>query len=386
MNQTSKASALSGVRKATFYMLMFLQVFLVALVLYGIFTGVRGYQVYVGLKVAQRAPSSDLVGVYQPDSELGYVHVAGASGRQVMPIGDDIPLYIDRYGFRVPAAGQQRALENADRPAIMTLGCSYTFGDAVLAEDTYTEKAGHILGRSVVNGGVSGFGLANMLLWAQRRVSEVQPDYLVVQFSPWLVRRAVEEFSLTRVGLASVPYFTDSDHGVALAPLAFPTKLDQVPLDHYRGTESGVLDFVSFWWKVGLPLFSHDDFQLLKFRIGQKLGWQPPPSENFDEIIRMAYSEFGRIAEANNAKLVVIALSNAEEFFVPADIFPPGTIMVNAEHELISRLPEESLEAYQHSYWNWRGDPLQLVDTHPNPVAHGIIAEALAREIMAVDQ
>jgi lysophospholipase L1-like esterase len=44
-------------------------------------------------------------------------------------------------------------------------------------------------------------------------------------------------------------------------------------------------------------------------------------------------------------------------------------------------LGEHTQSDYQLAYGHWRGEPPQLLDTHPNAVAHGRIAEAILQAL-----
>jgi hypothetical protein len=51
---------------------------------------------------------------------------------------------------------------------------------------------------------------------------------------------------------------------------------------------------------------------------------------------------------------------------------------------MLDSLDYGSIEEYKEAYGIWRGNPLQLVDLHPNERVHRIIAEALI-ETLAID-
>ena len=364
-------------RTLMFYLLLVLQLGLLALLLYGAGTVFRGYALYTGIKAGQHG---FVGGLHQADPELGYRLVAGASGYQLMSIGDPVPIHIDDFGFRVSSTASQSG-EWSERPLLMTFGCSFTFGDAVPAEQTYTSVSGEILGGRAVNAGVSGHGLASMVIHARARVPEVRPRYLVVQFSPWLVRRALTEFAPARGWLAPVPYYVDGADAVEIAPPPFLARADRLDVDYFRSSPAGLLDFIRFSWQVSLPLYLHDDFNLLALRSKQWLGVVPKPASDPYRVIRSAYQEMADIARQNDARLVVLMMSNAEGFNVEQGLFPADALLVNAERALEQQLDDKTLSAYQWRYWQVRGNPPQIIDEHPNALAHRIIAETLANAI-----
>ena len=56
--------------------------------------------------------------------------------------------------------------------------------------------------------------------------------------------------------------------------------------------------------------------------------------------------------------------------------------MVDAEAALWEELPVRTEDSYSRTYMQWRGDPPVLVDRHPNPAAHRIIADSVLRELI----
>jgi hypothetical protein len=56
-------------------------------------------------------------------------------------------------------------------------------------------------------------------------------------------------------------------------------------------------------------------------------------------------------------------------------------VVVRAQEVLNGRVPEATKEAYQRRFAHWRGQPPELVDTHPNSAAHEIIADAIVAAI-----
>src|SRR5207244_948791 len=133
-------------------------------------------------------------------------------------------------------------------------------GDAVAAEEAWPFVAAQMLGGTAANAGVCGYGLAQMLLLAERLVPSVAPDYLVVQYSPWLATRAQSPLGPSRFGYLPTPYFFDQDGTAQLQDPVFRTIVPDLVVDPYRASPRSLGDFVSFVATVALPLHLHDDF------------------------------------------------------------------------------------------------------------------------------
>jgi hypothetical protein len=78
---------------------------------------------------------------------------------------------------------------------------------------------------------------------------------------------------------------------------------------------------------------------------------------------------------------VVILSIDARPVRVAPGIFPEGAEVIDAHAELLRRLENADNGTYRKHYAHWRGEPPVLVDPHPNPEAHRIIAEAVGARI-----
>src|SRR5215470_8398141 len=164
--------------------------------LYFVYTARRTHALYFYVKTNQRGWRGL---VYRWDAELGFAPIANSVGAETFPTGDEIPARFDQDGFRIPLDDAKNTTRG-QHPSVLTLGCSFTYGAAARAEDTYPYLVGQNLGGSAHNAAVSSYGLSQMLILARRLVPAQKPDYLLVQYSPWLVSRALDPFAPTYFG------------------------------------------------------------------------------------------------------------------------------------------------------------------------------------------
>jgi hypothetical protein len=338
--------------------------------------------IYKNIKTNQRGWQGK---VHVADVKLGFSPVRNTVGAQVFPMGKDIPIRYDEDGFRAPV----EALESSkpSRPLILALGCSFTYGAAIYAKDAYPYLVGKSLKGTSKNAGVCSYGLSQMLLLARELVPTHKPDYLLVQYSPWLVKRARRPFAPSYFGKLPKPFFYEKDHHFAIYPPVFLNKIMGLPVSRYRKKPASWTDAFSFYCKVGFPLIFHDNFNMLKYGIFKKLGMIPIPTSENKRLIKYVYTEMNRLAKKSKAKMVIIVLGNnatAEE--VNQNLFPSDALLVNAQYALLRRLPVPNHENYLRAYAHWRGNPPKMVDKHPNEVAHRIIADAVVSEIKRVDR
>jgi hypothetical protein len=359
-------------KKPLFYIVMFLMpaaVFALCSLSYIAYKTVRLFHVPGGWKGTIHA--------FHP--QLGDAPVPNARGSQVLQGGPDIPTWSDEDGFRIPDSG--RASSHA-RPLILALGCSFTYGYATRAEDTYPYLVGQGLNGESKNAGVAGYGLCQMFLRAKKLLPALKPDYLLVQYSPWLVDRAQTPFQELHIGRIPTPYFYEKDSHFAVHPPVYPTMVFDFPFDRYITAQGKWIDGWSFYWNVSVPLWVSDGFHLLKYSLGRGIGSIPKPTGSREGLITYAYNEINAIAHENGAKMVIVVLG-----YEPTPVtlnehwFPSDALVVNAQDTLIERLPIKNTEIYLKEYAHWRGSPPVVVDMHPNERAHRIIADALVSAI-----
>lgn len=145
-------------------------------------------------------------GVYDP--LLGYVPQPGYSGKQNVW---QAQVTITPDGVRSNGA------EPPPGTPVVAVGDSFTFGDEVSDEATWPAGLERRLGRPVVNGGVFGYGLDQMVLRAEQLLPQSGADTLIVSIIPEDVWRC--EFSYR---YAWKPYFSIEDGALVLENVPVP--------------------------------------------------------------------------------------------------------------------------------------------------------------------
>jgi hypothetical protein len=329
---------------------------------------------------ARKNPRAGVAPIYKADPVLGYVHVPNSRGFDILPIEARIPAWIDEHGFRVPVDGQ----ETKHRPLILALGCSFTYGAVCLAEDTYPHKLAQLLGGSELNAGVSGYGLAQMLIAAERLIPEYKPDYVVVQYSHWLLDRSLKEFAPVRFALQPVPYFTDGNDGssISIAPPVFETAAFRADLEKYHNVRRTRMRSILFAAEVGLPLLLHDDWHNLQYRLRSLAGLVKRPTRRRGEAIAYAYGRMKNLCAAHNSSLLIVVLGNeAKPEQIPLELTKLDLCIVNAQATLLDRLGHDAWPKFEDVYETFRMQEAAYLSGHPDALAHSIIAETLASRI-----
>ncbi|MGH7289285.1 MAG: hypothetical protein ACREI8_14840, partial [Myxococcota bacterium] len=172
------------------------------------------------------------------DALLGYVPRAGASGtRNVW----NRSVTIDAAGLR-----ENGGPRPSGRP-ILALGDSFTFGDEVDDADTWPAQLEAMLGRPVLNGGVFGYGLDQIVLRGEQLLAGTAAgaDAVILSVLPEDVLRC--EFSYR---YAWKPYFELVDGELALRNAPVPRPYEGPPGESLwrRGLRQSFVADRAFRW------------------------------------------------------------------------------------------------------------------------------------------
>jgi hypothetical protein len=168
-------------------------------------------------------------GLMQPDARLGHSPRPGSSG--TAHVGHQLTTF-DADGLRLNDNPESGSLPG---PPLLVVGDSYAMGQEVANHQTLPAHLERLLGRKVLNGGVSGYGLDQVVLRAEALASSLRPEKLpgtlVVSFIADDVRRA-EQRILWGI---DKPYFSIERGGLVLrnVPVPPPTAATE-PLDPLR--------------------------------------------------------------------------------------------------------------------------------------------------------
>jgi hypothetical protein len=342
---------------------------------------VRGLEVYNFLKGAHRGFKGK---VHRADPELGFAAVPGGQGLHVFPVGPSLPMRYNVDGFRVPAF--EPPASPRKRPFVMALGCSFTYGDACLAEDTYPFLVAQGMDGTALNAAKCAYGLSQMLILARRLIPQYRPDYVLVQFSPWLAGRGASGFARSTFGAVPVPYLTLEEGRPLVQPPLFRARVFDLPFHRFDNDRRGWSEALPFFFTAAAPLFLHDDAQRLvchaRRLAGSRVQAARPDDAAEDTITRAVYREIVRIGRDNGAAVVLVRLSHPlERHHLELKELYGEVVYVDAQAVLDAAVPQGDKDEYYRRFGHWRGAPARLVDTHPNPAAHRIIAREVLRRL-----
>lgn len=137
------------------------------------------------------------------DPTLGWAPIAGSSGT---PLGK--PLSFTAEGTREQNSGRPPATGSL----IIAFGDSMTEGFAVGNDETWPAHLERLTGRRVLNAGVRGYGLDQIVLRAERLIPELKPPTVVLAF----IADDISRTALSVRDAKEKPFFVPDGDGLAL--------------------------------------------------------------------------------------------------------------------------------------------------------------------------
>jgi len=320
--------------------------------------------------------------VYVNDDTIGYKHAPNTTGYRLL--GDKyITVTHDDEGNRIPVGYKH----TNKRPLTIFLGCSVSYGDACWAQDAFSHLVAHDLNGDYINAAGSGYGVSQMLVNAKKFVPKYKPNYLVVQYTEWLPDRSMKTYQTFFGGKFPIPFI--SDEGLEM-PVFSPRGL-KTPFLEFHKTPVSTVDFLKFFGRIA-PNFIYQDINSIWVFFGQLVGLVPKPTTNQKWAENYAYAELNRICKENGTKMIVWTTGTG--FWLdpklPADtIYSLKIPIAYADSALYKKGNAWTKEKYAQLYDHWflpKGakDSI-IVDGHPNPYCHRIIADEILKTIKTSD-
>ncbi len=318
--------------------------------------------------------------VHRAHPELGLVSVPHSYGKNKFANGKTIHVKYDDAGFRIPHVAPYA--HAPEKPLILFLGDSYTFGDKCNAEEAFPWLTGQRLDRYTINAGIGSYGLAQMLIRARKLIKAYRPEFVVVQYSPWLAQRSVRIYTQSRYARIPVPYFV-REKDIRLRPPLFDPPV--YGLRQWMPPDHGFWPKAKFIWQAGIPVFWREDLLHWKAQWQELSGSVSAPyTSGIREIEKHVYGEIAGICRKLNSRLIILPVSTIT---LPIDrdrvkLLAKGANIADADSVLWSLGKDEDHYARLFCHWQTRGEDSVLVDYHPNPYAHKIIAQEISRVIL----
>lgn len=135
-------------------------------------------------------------------------------------IGWTAPPNCSSRTYNADADGFRRTTPKSSlaEPPVLVTGSSFAKGDEVKDGETWPADLQNLIGRKVVNAGVSGYAFDQTVLSTERLVPKVKPLFVVASFTPGDIRRSELQVAWSR----EKPYFAVADGKLELRNVPVP--------------------------------------------------------------------------------------------------------------------------------------------------------------------
>ncbi len=296
--------------------------------------------------------------VVQPDSELGYVPLPGGHSDQ----GGLGSLTFDERGLRVHHAGRSPRLAGSP---ILVMGDSYAMGEQVGDNETVPAHLEAMLDRPVLNGGVFGYGLDQIVLRAEKLVPTLAPGLLIVTFIADDVRRT----QMRVLWGVPKPYFEIERGELRLRNVPVPEKASP-----YVGPVRSVLGY-SFLADVIARRLDLESWWLRGQALHNETAHEQGP-----EISCLLMKRLRRLADAHRLRVIVVGqyTPNAweDDSTLQFEIDGVAPVLTCAREQGLETL--DSREAVERAV---RADGVDryYVDKHMSDAGNRLTADLIAR-------
>ena len=334
--------------------------------------------------------------VFMADDTLGHRGVPNGLGVSIFPLENrqiSVPIQLNNEGFRIPVKAQN---VNSDTLMIF-LGCSFTWGDYSLAEENYSSQAIDLLKYKSLNCGTDAYGLAQILILAERKIPQHRPKIVSVQYSPWLADRARFMFFPSAHGVMPFPFVTkNKDAKFYVHEPFFRSSLYNPEYKYYKTSPVSFADKFSFFFKVGFPVAILDSWKQHIAQWKMTLGILPTAESDNQKIEKYVYERIYELCKQNGARMVVLNIggfgySDEQRMSNHHDRkhfnetmnseLVKNVTFIDADSVLRAGIkPNENYSKYVQWGKVNKTDSI-LYDNHPNPMAHKIIAKSLVEGI-----
>ena len=293
----------------------------------------------------------------------------------VFHVGDDIPLATDCDGFRIPVADTLKPCNNLHSD-ILYLGCSFTFGDACYAEETFPYYVSKTSGLTHMNAGVCSYGLSQMVLVAENIIPKFRPRYVVVQHSQWLVERSMINFAPTHYGTLPNPYIYEKNGKFDIHKPIYVTQMFGLNVETIKHETP-----LGFFFREGLAYQLKEDWLFWGAKAKLTLGIVNRPSTKLTDVEIYGYNRIYEAARKNGTKVIFLShcwkdnFVNLKKHFAGCD----DIFYANADSIMDEYLAQSKSKSFAVEFTHWRmnGKDSIHVDGHPNAVANRLIAKSI---------
>ena len=304
------------------------------------------------------------IGSYRYHETIGYEQTPAFSGKL---LNNSFYYKTHELGYRIPEFADNRSYESG---GVISLGCSFTFGDGVEAEETFSFLFADRLNKQAYNYGVCSYSYTSSLLQLEDlhkkgTLEKLKPSIVILGAGGWMIERSLSPFYPTGGLQFAYAYIGNKDgqltilqpkkiysrkHLYDLVEGYFDGDTRQVPLTFNR-----YLRLLSV-----LPRILKSDFDKIRFKPDDISS-----RRLYDFVIKRIITLLGEYSP----KLMIL--------WMPHDGRKMDTGLVESVNGFGDVLLVDGLKALEKKSI----DPDLYYYRHPNRAIHAIYAEQLFRKL-----
>jgi hypothetical protein len=326
--------------------------------------------------------------LWEFDNLLGWKNTPNSFGSLGYNLHDSIkgsiPVIIDSIGYRTVPDSLKLISDTLD----LYLGCSFTFGSRIEAQNSFAYKTSKLLNHNYLNAGASGYGLGQMKQLFESLIKKYRFKYVFIQLSPWLADRAMElNFPLYYVTRAC-PYFSDEGRYFKLNPPAFSTLGNTNR--NWRDTKLSYYDRMQFFISAGITMEICDYYFYKLARLKIYIGLHPKPTNRKTELEKYCYDFMIDICKKNNTIPIILKIGyqgfgykgGTQNLNDLLDYLNTKAKIIDLDIYLKQKVSETGKRFEQLFYINviYR-NYIIIIDHHPNEYANKLFSEKIYKEL-----
>lgn len=345
---------------------LIISLFIITILIY-----LGSYLLSFGLYQSINYPKTSFsLGVFQSDSVYGHTLKQDNLGFYYFSTKQTVPIYSNHLKNRT---FQDNPCESK-LPNLLFIGDSFTFGDGVLAEQTFPFIVQEKMSKCVLNAAKSGYGYAQYLLQLEELATQISKDSCIIfiQLSPWLTDRSINRNMGSFLNM-QVPFFRKTANEISVSHPVYKAKLIDL------------IDTEEMEEKYNNEKFELRNFLELHNAIGKKIYWSNIRDElkHLSKTITLKYPESNEVLpylfQVLNEKHSGYNIVFVNIGFDPISFQEICALPMAGSFKFvdIEKALHDSLKGaeYFKQYGHWNEN--ELIDRHYNEAAHAIGAEVL---------
>jgi hypothetical protein len=332
----------------------------IVVIILAAFNTVITFQIHKQLVKVVSNPGRWPAGAYVYDQSIGFDFATDISGK----IGDGGSFYVKSHHLGYRIAEKEDAASY--RPGgILSLGCSFTYGDEVNSEQTFTQLAADGMGIPAYNYGICSFSYTHALLKAQKLKAEgvldkLQPRYVILGCWSGLPERSVTPFppmASKSLPLPAAYLVKDGNDLKIQSPMKIRHIFGMVEMYRQEGTGMSFRKFIRIF--TAAPRYVH---LYLKYnRLAQGMKMKSFKNSVTDaEVYEFYFTGIEDLFSSYNSRIIVLFMPNKYSDEQPGD----ALLEALARHPAI--LFADGYQALQ----RYGVPSREYAIRHPQPAAH----------------